>query len=932
MPHSLSDIIQYFRDCYRSDNRELTINDFLDSKVEDKIFIEGKEELLNGDFPKIPIDALKASNALKKLEIFKKEKQLIYGSFFICGRFIDMRGEVKRLCAPLFYHPADIVEKDEFFYLSIRPEERRINYPLISLLARESTDDILLDPIFKKLPNDFVKFEHIGTIVELCKKYFETVDFENIYAYPDNIPVKKVKSTITKLSKGDINSYVLLPTSMLGIISKSSNTRGVLNELMELASGADFSKPLQALLSNVPAVGNGHAQTAAAMPMILSEAQKAILKSAAKHPLTLIVGPPGTGKTYTIGAVALEHMSRGESVLIASRTDEAVDVIAEKIKEQIGFEKCVVRGGKKRSYSTPLNRFLKALLTRTATLRYLLKTFDLPTKYYQALLDEKISELEETIENRKFDIEELEGVFSEEVQNEMEWGDHLSKEEDSLWNMLKTKYLDLRNTFQTPIWEYNETLHLKDEEQISDILQLLRMRYVRQINEVVTNNWNDIKLFHEALKLLSDTDKLKKFDQINFDVILKAFPIWMTNLSEVKDVLPFKKEMFDVLIIDEATQCDIASCLPLIQRAKRVVFAGDPAQLRHVSFVSRSMQSIFRSKYNLQGLDDARLNYRDKSILDLTMNGLQSGEQVAMLDEHFRSLSPIIAFSNKHFYDNELKILTARPDQKEQSLYFVDCNGKRDKQGINQIEVDTLLSNVDQLIQAEIDLSEELCTTVGILSPFRAQVDALAKELLDKFSVSDISKHKIRVGTAYSFQGEERDIMHLSFAVNSESHHAAFQHVNKEDVFNVSITRARSRQYIYLSVSRIDLKKDSLLRAYISGTHEKQSVNKQASGHDKFLKEVSEQIEQWGIHQQWPGFPFAGMKIDLLVKVSDKYFGINLVGYPGEYEDAYPMERYRILNRAGIHMFPLPYSDWYFENENTGKILKAFLLPDDMET
>jgi len=922
-----ANIIHYFHDCYRADNRELLLYDFLDKKVEDKFYFEGQEELLNGNYPLIPIDSDKASIVLKKLEVFQKEKELLYGSFFICGHYIDFKGDTKRLCAPLFYHPAEIQQKDEFHYLSIHTDERRVNYPLINLLTKDAEEDILHDPLFSQLPKGFIRFENIRSIVNLCQKYFPQVDHENIYAYPENATLRKVKSTITRLGKEGSDTYTLLPTSMLGIVSKSSNTRGVLNELSELFLCNELSIPLRALFSELPLTTTKNDYKRGNLPMILSEAQQAILKSSSVNPLTLIVGPPGTGKTYTIGAIAIEHMSRGESVLIASRTDEAVDVIVQKIIGQIGIERCVVRGGRKRSYSTPLNRFLKALLTKVNKLKYLLKEFELSTSMNQYALNNEIKRLSAFIENGNAALEELETSFSKEVENEKKWGHHLSKGDNSVWNRLKTQYFDIRNFLQTPIWVYSEQLHYKDEEQIADVLKLIRLQYVSQIVSVLTNHWNDIKNFREGLMMSSDTEKLNKFKQIDFSAVLKAFPIWMTNLSDVKELLPFKKELFDVVIIDEATQCDIASCLPLIQRAKRVVFAGDPNQLRHVSFLSKGIQSIFRDKYNIQHLDDSMLNYRDNSMLDLVMSALQSGDQVAMLDEHFRSLSPIISFSNQQFYDGELKIMTARPDEKEQGLYFIQCNGKRNKDGSNIEEAEQILVNVRALLSEEQDLTQELCTSLGILSPFRAQVDLLAKLLLERFTIVEIEKHNIRVGTAYSFQGEERDVMHLSFAVDPESHHSAFVHINKEDVFNVSITRARKRQYIYLSVSKNDLKGGSLLRSYLTPSileNSKKAENQ--TTHDKFLKEVVASLQSWKINTYWAAFSIAGMKVDLLLKLNNRYVGIDLVGYPGEFADIFGIDRYRVLNRAGVVVFPLPYSDWHFEIDHTKRALKDFLF------
>jgi hypothetical protein len=924
----IPNIVQYFHDCYRSDNRELVLYDFLDKKVENRLSMEGKEVLINGEYPLIPINSDKATAILKKIEVFRKEKELLYGAFFVCGWYKNLKRETKKLCAPLFYYPAEITHKDDFHYLSIKLEERRLNLPLLSILSKEHAADFLNDPLYKQLPQDLIRFEDVRKIIGLFKKYFPSVDGTAIIGYPQNSPLKSIKLAISKQKKEDTTSGELLPSSMLGMVLKSPGTRGILNELTELAASKNFSIPLKALFNEQEdphkavmrkSIKLGHA------PMLLSESQEKLMRSSAANPITLIVGPPGTGKTYTIGAVAIEHMSRGESVLIASQTDEAVDVISKKISESILTDLCVVRGGKKRVYATPLKRHLKSMLTNP--LRQVRKTFDLPPKSDGDWLGKQIGVLSKKINQKNKSIAKLETSFIKEVENELHWGDMLKKINAGFWGELKTKFIAFRNKLQRPIWELSNDIYQQDQEQINDVIRLIRYTYAKQVIDALALQWKTINLFHEALKTRSDTERAKQFEKINFKAVLQTFPIWLTNLSEVKDVLPFKKELFDLVIIDEATQCDIASCLPLIQRAKRAVFAGDPHQLRHVSFLSINMQSNLRGKHQLMQLHAAKLNFRDHSVLDLAMNALNSQNQTAMLDEHYRSISPLISFSNKRFYDNELRIMTARPEEKEQGLYLIYCDGKKEQNGTNKKETEQLIWHIRTLIDSEKALSSEYASSAGILSPFRAQVDYIGKKVMEVFTVSEIKKHQIRVGTAHSFQGDERDRMYLSFVVDKDSHHAAFAHLNKEDVFNVAITRARSKQFVFHSVFERDLKDDSLLRSYLSQPSFKvANPNPTKKSVDLFLNEVCRQLKKWGIEDLWVGFEVAGLTIDLLIKVNDQFLGIDLVGYPGKYADSFGIERFRILNRAKIKTFPLPYSDWIFTYESAKKTLKEFVF------
>lgn len=925
MASTITNLITYFQECYRADNREMLIFDFLDKKIENRIIIEGNEELINGELPIVPLDPEYAETVVKKLSLFEKEKELLYGCFFICGKYLDIKGESKRLCAPLFYYPAKIEQKNEFYYLSLQLNERRLNYPLIGLLTKDSPEQLLHDPNFKELPADMLTFGEISRIVALAQKYFPEVDTTNIYNFPENQPLKTIKQSIAKLAKKEDTAYILQASSMLGIIEKSTSTRGILNELTELTETLHYSTPLMQLLSPAAVPVRPKAYDKRSLPMILSKAQESILRSGATQPLTLILGPPGTGKTYTVCALALQHLSRSESVLILSKTDEAVDVIDAKMKEITGTEYCTFRTGKKRAYSSKTNRFHNKLLTNSGLLPFLLKEFKQTEAKDLNEIYSRFNQIAEKMNLSMQKLQKLEQQFEKETSNELRWGEHLSKTTKNLFGSLKTAYYEIKNKLQTPLWEYSREVQAEDAKQIDYMTGLLQLRFVIGFMQLINNNWQAFKDFQNTIRTSSDTDRMKKFESIQLNPIFKAYPVWLTNLSEIKDVLPFRREMFDLVIIDEATQCDIASCLPAIQRAKRVVFAGDQNQLQHVSFLSQAMQNMLRSKCGLQSYDYERLDYRNKSILDLALNSLQSSEQVSLLDEHFRSISPLIDFSNKHFYGNELKVMTSRPDEKEKGLYVVQCGGAREKNGSNQAEADAIVANIRELVERESALNGGLSTTIGVLSPFRGQVNLLSKSLMKEFTTEEIQKHAIKTGTAYSFQGEERDIMHISFAVDKNTHHSAFVHINKDDVFNVSITRARHKQFIYTSVAEEDLKAGSLLHSYLRSQPKPPIAQTSDETYDRFTEEVFNALSGCGCSAIWKAFPVAGITIDLMVKHGQAYFCIDLIGYPGQFTGIFGLNRYRILNRAGITVFPLPYSDWYFERDKTETALKKFI-------
>ena len=222
-------------------------------------------------------------------------------------------------------------------------------------------------------------------------------------------------------------------------------------------------------------------------------------------------------------------------------------------------------------------------------------------------------------------------------------------------------------------------------------------------------------------------------------------------------------------------------------------------------------------------------------------------------------------------------------------------------------------------------------TTVGILSPFRAQVDALTKAVnayaQDQGLVYHLAKHQLKIGTAHSFQGEERDVMLISLALGKSDNAGSLRFLEQEDVFNVSITRARHRQVIYHSAQPEDLPPSSLLAKYLSFSGQSLTSQDQMSSEneaDDFAKQFTEKCALRNISCRI-NQSVASIPVDVLLEKKGKFLGVDLVGYPGYTQDAVGVNRHQILERAGMKLIPVGFVEWQVQQENVIKAIEKLL-------
>ncbi len=908
----LPNIIRYFRDCYEEDNRRSTLWNIFHASVSHRLFTEDDERFLTGFLAEIPLDPDEALEAKKAAYLYQKEKELVYCSLFILGRVRAGEQEPRYICAPLLLHSAEIIDQRPFAFLKPDFETRRLNHHLLDAIEGDTGQKNLSRRAAELLSEGPIGAVQVFELADLLEEAVPEMDAGALRRYPGMVSQRDLQGMFSQVREHD-GRFLAVSCSAAALINKSVETRGVVNELSEMAEEELFSEPMQALFSALPLNQSAQAPRLGRVPAVLSTAQQTIIERGATSPLTLVIGPPGTGKSFTIAALAVEHLSRRQSVLIASKMNHAVDVVGDKIELQLGIKGCAIRGGRKQ-YLKDLKQYLDQLLSGMHT--------------GAGDLDPDPARLEKELKVLDRELEHLERQLQRGNARELNWGRVVSRQRTGMLQTILSAYIDYRVRHLTPSWQLLERLEFLLDQRVRKTTRLVQVLNRSRIDESLGLHREQFSTFLRAIRARTGVKQEDLFGKIDFKILLTALPIWLVNLADIQDVLPLKKDLFDLAIIDEATQCDIASCLPILQRSRRVVISGDPNQLRHLSFLPGSRQTELMARYGLEPGQEQRYDYRGRSILDFVSDVLPSQVHVVFLDEHYRSLPPIIQFSNKRFYAGSLRIMTEKPGMVvRNSLVLCSAEGHRNRLGVNELEANRVVSDCLLQIESEKALGPESRRSIGILSPFRAQADHIADQLAKVLPLAVFEKHNILIGTAHTFQGEERDLLYLSLAVDSSTHPAAIRFLEKPDVFNVSITRARVAQRIYISLDPAQLDSRSLLRAYLHHIEESQeeSVPSGNNEHrDRFLSEAETALKAHGC-ETWTGYKIAGMVMDIVVARKGRSCGIDLVGYPGAYESAFPLERYKMFHRAGLKIIPLSYTLWRTQPDQCLKVIDEAL-------
>ncbi len=1016
---------QYLHDCVREEVKSSTFRNLKGDKDNKWIFLKGEEELFTQNKDYISLDGKdsKLTELMLQSELGSKDKYLIYGYLFLVGKSNKSKRQNEFL-TPLLYMPCKLERNGVNINCLPLDEVLSLNTGALAALMRKSDDedetDIMLEGLLDVVPELPITEEKLNIFLTTLKSLVPEVEIsynKSDYETEDNISktdeqdfykekidgenIEEVIEHEEQQQKARVKLEKISVTYQSAIIltKRPSMTAGVLHELTRIAEqpsgiyretalniiNEEFaqSKEKSVPIKDINSIKEFYPIT----PLSLSDTQQQVIKNIDNTKFVAVQGPPGTGKSQTIVNLVAHLVANGKTVLVASRMDKAVDVVADRLN-QLGASHMALRAGRL-NYQRSLSNELNALIAEHSSLDEdfedaLFADIDDMKNHLDILRDtenkcENIIKLEKIWREKSIDAEEERVLHPAPVFIRK----NLKKNEvETIRNTIKTLRENIQKTgiFSkftnfTTLSQLKKILEMKDfdantqnlsklaeelqlaakiadmnnvEEQIQTLGNLhIMSEQIRQMKKkqpkLAVNILKNKR--REALKsLLRDENKCRRLkihakslisnrkrqqtnilEEEDFKPLLEAFPCWCVTTYAVSDSLPLKPGMFDVAIIDEASQCDIASCFPILFRAKRAVIVGDDKQLPHLSFLEKAKEQSFLSQYGIPDKYQLIWRFRTNSMFDLA--DYYSINSV-MLDEHFRSLPPVINFSNHEFYNDRIRVM--RKDKSDDLVLELEevKDGKVDADATRNLpEIEAVVKRVHEIVIEDERKNPENPVTIGIISPFRAQVEQLKVSLSKVLSDHMIKKHQIEIGTAHTFQGDERDIMLISWAIANNSFPQSLIFLQKPNLFNVAVTRARNKVINFISKDPTELP-EGHFRNYINFLKHYQNVRQATLSGDieeniyknELEQIIASQIRERGYKVQ-AGAEIAGLSADLLV---DDKIVIEVDGMEDKISSTMPsMKKQAILERCGFKVNRITFREWqYSPNACLDRVLR----------
>ena len=539
-------------------------------------------------------------------------------------------------------------------------------------------------------------------------------------------------------------------------------------------------------------------------PFGCNNSQYKAVKNAMENQISVIQGPPGTGKTQTILNIIANILLQGKTVQIVSNNNAATENVYEKLsspKYNLGFIVAPLGSSKNKKIFVEnqdanypdfslwkTNENSDDLQKRIAEQSIQLKAFfDKQEKL--ACLRQELSQLVTEQEYFNQYVEEsnvnTESIKLKKNLSSKDWMalwqecQLISEEKKAIgfwfkikallkygvtdWNFYRQDISKIITTFQAM---YYGAKRSELSAEIADI-----EKYLNSVNKDLLDdlcNQSMIVLKDKLARKYESNNNRKIFSEDNlwkesYDV-LAEYPVILSTTFSSRNSLN-SDVVYDYLIMDEASQVDIATGALALSCARNVVIVGDTKQLPNV--VTEDIKAKATAIFDTFNVNEGYQYTKSflQSILDVMPNVTQ-----ILLSEHYRCHPKIINFCNQKFYRGELVIMTKDNGEDDVLSVVKTVPGNHERNHYSQRQIDVIKN---EIIPKYVSNPEE----TGIIAPYKNQVEALNREITD-----------VDAATVHKFQGKEKDNIIISTVDDEISDFA-----DDPYLINVAVSRAKKK-------------------------------------------------------------------------------------------------------------------------------------------
>ncbi len=678
-----------------------------------------------------------------------------------------------------------------------------------------------------------------------------------------------------------------------------------------------------------------------------SQRRVATLAKEPSNRIIVVQGPPGTGKSLTIANVACDLIAAGKRVLISSQKDKALEVVDQLLRglhlPQLPMTLLRQDSDSKRELRDRLDSIQKSRSveeTRREAAR--------EAQQHAALVnnaDVYARQLSEALVAEH-------SVASADV--ELKSAVNLFRRLSGRWKVGKALF---RAGRKAPVKSdlLGEEAERLRTELLDAAVKVLRACEEQRTGEATKAERLQLKEFSKLLarsqtkaQNFSIFDRLKK-EPAKCEMLLKILPCWIMSPDDVARLFPCEAGLFDTVIVDEASQCDLPSMAPVLYRAKQAIIAGDSKQMQaqRFAFTSTQIGAEAWRKHGLDRLDPDR--WLDPGKTDLLQLASVRFDEEAFLDEHYRSLPPLIAFSNHRWYGDKLRLMrdagdrrVGEPDASAINLHYVPDGEVKSGTQENEREAAALI----RALKEKLTHPGYANASFGVICLFEEQMRLVNEIVSEEIDDGLRAKHDLVVVNPDGFQGDERDVIFYSLSYDAKGMDRSALSARQADrahiqgMLNVAFTRAREEIHVFHSApidqfgtaggtgAILDWLKHCA--GSISGSVRSDLARAQSG----FEVDVITTLNGVGI-KTIAQYPSCGFFIDAVAERDGKRIAIECDGEIWHLDEhgALKLEdlcRQEILERAGWEVLRIPYRSWRKDpTSQVNRVLNALARVED---